>query len=172
MECTVPVEVHLATDHADIGSLERTVSAALAEVGVALWRELAVRLEASLPVPVECTACSAPVKANGRAPRHPVATVIDASGVRILPCRAGGSFGTGGVATHYGRQCERGQGAIDLAYGSTLGIVSFHACSTAASSSRLMSPGTSDAVPSSKYTSERRNTAAANSNSGSKIAVR
>ena len=38
MECTVPVEVHLATEHADIGSLERTVSAALAEVGVALWR--------------------------------------------------------------------------------------------------------------------------------------
>jgi len=70
MECTVPVEVHLATEHADIGSLERTVAAALAEVGVALWRELAVRLEASLPVPVACAACSAPVKANGRAPRR------------------------------------------------------------------------------------------------------
>ena len=54
MECTVPVEVHLATEHADIGSLERTVGAALAEVGVALWRELAARLEASLPVPVAC----------------------------------------------------------------------------------------------------------------------
>jgi hypothetical protein len=70
MECTVPVQVHLATDHADIGSLERTVSAALAEVGVALWRELARRLEASLPVPVACEGCGAPVKANGRAPRR------------------------------------------------------------------------------------------------------
>jgi len=29
MECTVPVEVHLATEHADVGSLERTISAAL-----------------------------------------------------------------------------------------------------------------------------------------------
>jgi hypothetical protein len=64
------VQVHLAADHADIGSLERTVSAALAEVGVALWRELAQRLEASLPVPVACGACGAPVKANGRAPRR------------------------------------------------------------------------------------------------------
>jgi hypothetical protein len=54
MECTVPVQVHLATDHADIGYLERTVSAALADVGVALWRALVAQLEASLPVPVEC----------------------------------------------------------------------------------------------------------------------
>lgn len=70
MECTVPVQVHLATEHADIGSLERTVSAALAEVGVALWRELAARLEASLQVAVACPGCGAPVKANGRAPRR------------------------------------------------------------------------------------------------------
>ena len=70
MECTVPVEVHLATEHADIGSQERTVSAALAEVGVALWRELASRLEASLPVPDACPGCGAPVKADGRAPRR------------------------------------------------------------------------------------------------------
>ncbi len=70
MECTVPVEVQLTTEHADIGSLERTVSAALAEVGVALWRELAGRLEASLPVPIACGTCNGPVKANGRAPRR------------------------------------------------------------------------------------------------------
>jgi hypothetical protein len=70
MECTVPVEVHLATEHADIGSLERTVSAALAEIGRRLWRELAGKLEADLPVPVACGTCGAPVKANGRAPRR------------------------------------------------------------------------------------------------------
>ncbi len=46
MECTVPVEVRLVTEHADVGSLERTVSAALAEVGVRLWHELVDRLEA------------------------------------------------------------------------------------------------------------------------------
>ena len=33
MECTVPVAVELATDYADVGSLERTISVALAEVG-------------------------------------------------------------------------------------------------------------------------------------------
>jgi hypothetical protein len=38
MECTVPVEVRLATEHADVGSLERTISGALAEVGIMLWR--------------------------------------------------------------------------------------------------------------------------------------
>lgn len=70
MECTVPVEVHLATDHADVGSLERTVSAALAEVGVRLWTELVSRLEAALPVPVTCAACGGAMKANGRAPRR------------------------------------------------------------------------------------------------------
>ncbi len=70
MECTVPVEVHLATDHADVGSLERTVAAALAEVGLRLWRELVARLEADLPAPVACPACGGPVKANGRAPRR------------------------------------------------------------------------------------------------------
>lgn len=50
MKCTVPVQVQLATDHADIGSLERTVSAALVEVGAALWQALVAQLEATLPV--------------------------------------------------------------------------------------------------------------------------
>ncbi len=70
MQCTVPVEVHLATEHADVGSLERTVSAALAEVGVALWRELVERLEATLEAPLACPACGGSMKANGRAPRR------------------------------------------------------------------------------------------------------
>jgi hypothetical protein len=66
----VPLEVHLATEHADVGSLERTVSAALAEVGARLWRELVARLEAVIPVPVACATCGGPLKANGRAPRR------------------------------------------------------------------------------------------------------
>lgn len=37
MECTVPVEVKLATDHADVGALEQVVTAALARVGQTLW---------------------------------------------------------------------------------------------------------------------------------------
>ena len=70
MKCTVPVQVQLATEHADIGSLERTVTAALAEVGVALWQALVAQLETSLPVPTACEGCGGPVKANGRAPRR------------------------------------------------------------------------------------------------------
>jgi len=70
VECTVPVEVHLVTEHADIGSLERTVTGALAEIGLRLWRELIGRLEGALPVPVECAACGGPMKANGRARRR------------------------------------------------------------------------------------------------------
>ena len=70
MECTVPVEVRLTTEHADVGSLERTVGAALADVGVRLWRELVARLEAALPVPEPCAGCGGRLKANGRAPRR------------------------------------------------------------------------------------------------------
>ena len=70
MECTVPVEVQLATNHADVGSLERTISAALVEVGAQLWRELVARLEAALPVPVGCPGCGGRLKANGRASRR------------------------------------------------------------------------------------------------------
>jgi hypothetical protein len=70
MECTVPIEVHLATEHADVGSLERTVSAALAEVGIQLWRELVARLDAAIPPPVVCPTCGGRMKANGRAPRR------------------------------------------------------------------------------------------------------
>lgn len=70
MECTVPLEVGLATEHADLASLERTVSGALAEVGRALWAALLGRLEAALPEPVACGRCGGALKANGRAPRR------------------------------------------------------------------------------------------------------
>lgn len=70
MECTVPVTVRLATDHADLASLERTISAALAEAGRLLWTELTDQLEAALGVPTSCPACGGSPKANGRAPRR------------------------------------------------------------------------------------------------------
>jgi hypothetical protein len=70
MECTVPVEVRLATDHADLASLERTISGALAEAGRELWRQLTRQLEAALDVPTTCLACGGRLKANGAAPRR------------------------------------------------------------------------------------------------------
>jgi hypothetical protein len=70
MECTVPVEVHLAIEHADVGSLERAVTGALAEVGQALWAELLERLERALARPATCPACGGRLVANGRAPRR------------------------------------------------------------------------------------------------------
>ena len=54
MECTVPLTVRIATDHADVGSLERTVTDALGEVGRALRVELIGRLDAAIPRPVGC----------------------------------------------------------------------------------------------------------------------
>jgi hypothetical protein len=70
MQCTVPVEVVLDTEHADVSSLERVVTAALAQVGQALWAELLERLEAVVPAPRACPACGGRCKANGRAPRR------------------------------------------------------------------------------------------------------
>ena len=58
------LEVHLATEHADVGSLERTVSAALAEVGARVWAELYTRLETALPTLAACAACGGPMKAK------------------------------------------------------------------------------------------------------------
>jgi len=70
MECTVPLTVRITADHADVGSLERTVTDALAEVGRALWAELIGRLEAAIPRPTGCPSCAGRLVANGRAPRR------------------------------------------------------------------------------------------------------
>ncbi len=70
MECTVPVEVHLSIEHADVGSLERAVTDALARVGQALWAELLGRLARTLARPVACPVCGGRLVANGRAPRR------------------------------------------------------------------------------------------------------
>ncbi len=47
MDCPVPIEVRLTTEHADVGSLERAIAAALADVGRALRKALVARLEHS-----------------------------------------------------------------------------------------------------------------------------
>jgi hypothetical protein len=70
MECTVPVEVHLQLDHADVGSLERALTDALARVGQALWAGLLEQLEGALARPAACPACGGRLVANGRAPRR------------------------------------------------------------------------------------------------------
>lgn len=72
MESTVPLEVTLRIEHADLGSLERVVAGALAEVGRALWQHLLSLLEAALPVPLRCPSCDGALKANGRARRRTV----------------------------------------------------------------------------------------------------
>ena len=64
MEHTVPLTVTLRTDHADVGSLERAVEAALAEAGQALWAELVQLLGPTLPAPTTCP-CGGRFKANG-----------------------------------------------------------------------------------------------------------
>lgn len=91
MEHTVPLTVTLHAEHADLGSLERAIDAALAEVGQALWAELVRVLEAALPVPAGC-ACGGTLKANGRAPRRLVtlAGEVDLRRRRFR-CRACGS---------------------------------------------------------------------------------
>jgi hypothetical protein len=53
MEHTVPLTVTLRAEHADLGSLERAIDAALAEAGQALWAELLRVLETGLPVPTD-----------------------------------------------------------------------------------------------------------------------
>jgi hypothetical protein len=70
MESKVTVEVQLTTEHADVGSLERTVSGALGEIGQRLWAALVEQLETALQVPTACRACGGRVKANGRARRR------------------------------------------------------------------------------------------------------
>lgn len=69
MEHTVPLTVTLRAEHADLGSLERAIDAALAEAGQALWAELLRILEAALPMPAGCP-CGGRFKANGLAARR------------------------------------------------------------------------------------------------------
>ncbi|GIW20319.1 MAG: hypothetical protein KatS3mg065_0615 [Chloroflexota bacterium] len=62
--------VRLVTEHADVGSLERTIGRALAEAGVTLWQELIAQVKADLVTPDAWAACGGRLKANGWAPRR------------------------------------------------------------------------------------------------------
>jgi hypothetical protein len=66
----VSVNVEVRPVGADIGSLERAISGALAEVARQLWAEVIVALERSLVVPRGHVGCGGIVCANGRAPRR------------------------------------------------------------------------------------------------------
>jgi len=65
---SLTVEVH--PEGADIGSLERAVSAGLAEAGRQLWAEILGTLERSLLVSRGHVGCGGILKANGQAPRR------------------------------------------------------------------------------------------------------
>ena len=62
--------VELHPEGADIGSLERAVSAGLDETARQLWQELLAVLEAAVPVPPSHVGCGAILRANGRARRR------------------------------------------------------------------------------------------------------
>src|SRR3990172_5172657 len=66
----VSVNVEVRPVGADIGSLERAISGALAEVARQLWAEVIAALERSLVVPRGHVGCGGILRANGRAPRR------------------------------------------------------------------------------------------------------
>jgi hypothetical protein len=66
----VSLTIELHPEGADIGSLERAVSAGLAEAGRQLWTEIIATLERSLLVSWGHVGCGGILKANGRAPRR------------------------------------------------------------------------------------------------------
>jgi hypothetical protein len=68
----VSLTVQLQPEGADIGSLERAVSAGLADVSRQLWAEVIGTLERSLVAPRGHVGCGGVLKANGRAPRRMV----------------------------------------------------------------------------------------------------
>jgi hypothetical protein len=68
----VSLTIELHPEGADIGSLERAVSAGLAEAGRQLWTEIIATLERSLLVSRGHVGCGGILKANGRAPRRVV----------------------------------------------------------------------------------------------------
>ena len=66
----VSVDVEVRPVGADIGSLERAISGALAEVARQLWAEVIAALERSLVVPRGHVGCGGILRANGRARRR------------------------------------------------------------------------------------------------------
>ena len=70
MEDPVPVEVHLAREDAELGSLERMIADELAKVGQHLWQELAQPVGIALSKRTACPTGGAAMKANRRAVRR------------------------------------------------------------------------------------------------------
>ena len=68
----VSVTLELHPEGADMGSLERAISAGLAEVGRQLWAEVIGALERLLVAPRGHAACGGLLRSNGRAPRRMV----------------------------------------------------------------------------------------------------
>jgi hypothetical protein len=68
----VSLTVQLHPEGADIGSLERAISAGLAEVGRQLWAEVIGTLERLLVAPRGHAGCGGLLRSNGRAPRRVV----------------------------------------------------------------------------------------------------
>lgn len=66
----ISLTIELRPEGADIGSLERAISAGLAEAGRQLWAEVIGTLERLLVVSRGHVGCGGIVKANGRAPRR------------------------------------------------------------------------------------------------------
>ncbi len=69
MPISITVRIH--PEGADIGSLERAVSAGLTEAGQRMWQELLGNLERLLVVGRGHVGCGGILKANGRAPGRP-----------------------------------------------------------------------------------------------------
>jgi hypothetical protein len=68
----VSLTLRLRPDGADIGSLERAVSAGLADAGRQLWAELITILERLAAAPRGHVGCGGILRSNGRAPRRVV----------------------------------------------------------------------------------------------------
>jgi len=66
----VSLTLELHPEGADIGSLERAISAGLAEVGRQLWAEVLGTLERLLLAPRGHIGCGGLLRSNGRAPRR------------------------------------------------------------------------------------------------------
>src|SRR3990172_1439314 len=66
----ISLTIELRPEGADIGSLERAVSAGLAEVGRQLWAEIVAILERLVPVAGGHVGCGGLLRSNGRAARR------------------------------------------------------------------------------------------------------
>ena len=85
----IALTLELRPEGADIGSLERAVSVALAEAGQRLWAELdGCARSGSLSVPAGHPGCGGILQANGRAPRRIVTLAGEVGGATVVATAA------------------------------------------------------------------------------------